>query len=333
MRINGTHTLSDLHCLYQDALRGKKICVDDAALLFREDEVRLSDLVYYGDLIRQHFFGANVHLCAIISAKRGGCGEDCAFCAQSAHHPVSIQNYPLVSQEQCVEKAQRAESLGVRCFSLVTSGKTLRSRQERKTLLATVDAIRRSTRLQVAASLGTLSREELTEFKEGGLTTYHHNLETAPSFYSKVCSTHPVSERIHTILAARDAGLTVCAGGIFGMGENPDHRAEFAVLLRELPVQRIPVNFLNPISGTPLEHQQRLKPLECLRILAALRFVLPDRDIIVCGGREAAIRSLQPLVFLAGVNGMMTGDYLTTRGQSPEADLDMIRDLDMKIAV
>jgi biotin synthase len=320
-----------LPSLYQEVIEGKGIGISEAQSLFQDNETPLWDLVYHAGRIHQYFFKNRVHLCAIINAKSGGCTEDCAFCAQSSRHAALVEKYPLVSLEHCMEAARRAEALGVRCFSLVTSGKTIHSRGERKNLKATITAIRNSTRLQVAVSLGTLSLEELQELKEAGLTTYHHNLETAPSFYPRVCTTHLISERINTIMAARDAGLTVCAGGIFGMGEDPSHRAEFALLLRDLQVQRIPVNFLNPIPGTPMGDRQRLRPLECIRIIAALRFILPDRDIIVCGGREVSLRSLQPLLFFAGANGMMTGDYLTTKGQAPEADLEMIRDLEREI--
>ena len=322
--------MNDLESLYQYTIGGKRIGLEEATSLFQDDEIPLLNLVTSADRIRQHFFQNRVRLCAIINAKSGGCSEDCAFCAQSAHFATNIDEFPLLSLERSVEAARKAESLGVRCFSLVTSGKTVRSSEERDHLKAIITAIRHSTCLEVAASLGILTVDELKELKEAGLTTYHHNVETAPSFYATICTTHPISERISTIRAAQDAGLTVCAGGILGMGEGPAQRAEFAILLRELSVQRIPVNFLNPIPGTPMEGKRRLRPLEYIRILAGLRFILPDKEIIVCGGREVCLRSLQPLLFLAGANGMMTGDYLTTRGQAPERDLEMIRDLEME---
>jgi biotin synthase len=234
-----------------------------------------------------------------------------------------------VSVKEALEAAREAQAFGARCFSLVTSGRSLEGRRERQRMLNIVETIRSRTRLEVACSLGLEGAAFLRELRSAGLCTYHHNLETAPSHYDKICTTHSYERRIRTVGAAREAGLVVCSGGIFGMGESPAQRAEFALLMRQLEVDRIPVNFLNPIPGTPLEDRQRLKPMEALHIVAALRVVLPGQEILVCGGREVTVRSLQPLLFGAGANGIMTGKYLTTPGQGVEADQRMLIDLEL----
>jgi biotin synthase len=179
----------------------------------------------------------------------------------------------------------------------------------------------------VACSIGLETAAYFRDLRSAGLNTFHHNLETAESHYDMICTTHACEERIRTCQAAKEAGFTLCSGGIFGMGESPSQRAEFALNLRRLGVDRIPVNFLNPLPGTAMEGRQRLAPLEALHIIAALRVALPKQEILVCGGREVTLRSLQPLLFNAGANGIMTGKYLTTSGQGVEADQEMLNDL------
>ena len=301
--------------------------LNEAAELFSLAQENVWNLIAYAGRVRAKSFGDHVHLCAILNARSGGCSEDCAFCAQSAHHRSRVEKYPLVSMEKALEAARNAASWGVRCFSLVTSGAAVRGKKERRETLRIVGEIRSRTGLEVAASLGSADLPFLKELKDAGLSTYHHNIETAPSFFTSICSTHGFEERLKTLHAARDAGLTVCSGGIFGLGETPRQRAEFALLLRELEVNRVPVNFLHPIPGTPLEDMPLLRPTEALHILAALRILLPEQDILVCGGRETALRSLQPLLFLAGANGMMVGNYLTTAGPGFERDRQMLDDL------
>lgn len=303
------------------------LAIGDAVDLFSPQRKSLWDLAARANRLRQKAFGKRVYLCAILNAKSGGCSEDCAFCAQSGRHWARVQRYPLVSADKALEAAKEASSWGVRCFSLVTSGRTISGAKEKARLLRTVETIRSQTGLEVAASLGFAEPAFLRDLKGAGLTTYHHNLETAPSFFPKICSTHTFSQKLRTIETAREAGLTVCSGAIFGLGESAAQRAELALLFRDLGVERIPVNFLHPIPGTPLENRKPPAPLEALRILSALRILLPDRDIVVCGGREGSLRTLQPLLFLAGANGMMVGNYLTTAGPGFERDRKMLEDL------
>lgn len=286
------------------------------------------DLIERARWIRRENFGNRVHLCNILNAKSGACTEDCAFCSQSAHHRSTVAVYPLVTVKEALKAAEEAEAFGARCFSLVTSGRSLRGRRERQRILKIVETLHARSRLEVACSIGLQTPGFLRDLRSAGLATYHHNLETASSHYDMICTTHSYDARMRTVRAAKEAGLKVCSGGIFGMGESPAQRAEFAVSLRRLEVDRIPVNFLNPIVGTPMEGRRRLKPLEALHIVAALRVALPDREILVCGGREVTLRSLQPLLFNAGANGVMTGKYLTTPGQGVEADQLMLTDLE-----
>jgi biotin synthase len=302
---------------------------EDLGALFDPEQTSTPDLLDRARRVRVQGFGDRVHLCNILNAKSGACPEDCAFCSQSTHHRCSVPVYPLVSVENALEAAREAEAFGARCFSLVTSGPSLKGKRERQRMLSIIEQIRSQTRLEVACSLGLEDVPFLRELRSAGLCTYHHNLETAPSHYHKICTTHSYEPRIRTVEAAKEAGLVVCSGGIFGMGESPEQRAEFALLLRELQVDRVPVNFLNPIPGTALEGRQRLKPLEALHIVAALRVALPEQEILICGGREVTLRSLQPLLFGAGANGIMTGKYLTTAGQGVEADQRMLADLEL----
>jgi biotin synthase len=310
--------------------RATKFSFEEAVEFFSPQGPGLWDLVARANGLREKAFGKRVHLCAILNAKSGGCSEDCAFCAQSGRHSARIQRYPLVSTDKALAAAKEACSWRVRCFSLVTSGKAIAGSREKARLLKTVESIRSETDLQVAASLGFVEPAFLRDLKAAGLSTYHHNLETAPSFFPQICSTHTFDQKLRTIGAAREAGLTVCSGAIFGLGESAEQRAELSLLLRDLGVDRVPVNFLHPIPGTPLENRQGPSPLEALRILSALRILLPDRDILVCGGRESSLRTLQPLLFLAGANGLMVGNYLTTTGPGFERDRKMLEDLGLE---
>jgi biotin synthase len=287
------------------------------------------DLIERARYIRRKNFGNRAHLCNILNAKSGACTEDCAFCSQSMHHSSSASVYPLVTVREALGAAREAESFGARCFSLVTSGRSLKGKRERRRLLKIIETIRVRTGLEVACSIGLETPDFLQDLRAAGLNTFHHNLETAESHYDMVCTTHGYEERMQTVRAAKQTGFTLCCGGIFGMGESPAQRAEFALTLRQLGVDRIPVNFLNPLPGTAMEGRSRLKPLEALHTVAALRVALPEQDILVCGGREVTLRSLQPLLFNAGANGIMTGKYLTTSGQGVEADQRMLADLDL----
>ena len=301
---------------------------DDTLLsLIRMPDDRTFLLFPGADLLREHFFGTSVHLCVIRNGKSGRCSEDCSFCSQSVRARADIDAYPLMSETDLAEPGRRLESTPVNRYSVVTSGRGLSSAEVSAVsrALAAID----TTAIATCASLGILDPGQLAMLRDAGVTRYHHNLESAGSFFANVCTTHTYEERVQTVKAAKAAGLSVCCGGIFGLGETDDQVAELAFALRYLNVNSVPVNFLVPIKGTALEAPPRLSPLRCLRIIAFLRYVLPDKEIIVCGGRAHNLGELHPLVFYAGASGIMTGDYLTTSGRNLADDLALINTLGM----
>jgi len=278
--------------------------------------------------IREHFRGKRITLCMIINAKSGLCPEDCKFCAQSAHHMTGIETYPLLSPEEILKEAKKAKEAGAHCFGIVTSGRSVDGEEEWGSIVEAVRKIN-DMGLKVCASLGFLDRQRAEELKKAGLYRYHHNIETARSFFGQICTTHTFDEKIETIRSAKRAGLSVCSGGIIGMGEDVGVRVKMALTLRELGVDSVPINILNPRPGTPFEGLVALRPMEILLSIALFRFLLPSKDIKLCAGRELHLRQLVPLALVAGCSSLMTGDYLTTRGRSPDLDKEMIEDLDL----
>jgi biotin synthase len=272
-----------------------------------------------------------VSLCVIINAKSGLCSEDCAYCSQSVRSQAQISTYPLLAQEQMVDAARAAADAGAARFSLVTSGRGIVTSRDKKVILNTVAAIREKVDIKICASLGIVERSFLAELQAAGVDRFHHNLETAGSFFPEICTTHTFAERVATVEAAQEAGLSVCVGGIWGMGENLAQRWELAQAIRELDPEAIPLNFLHPLPGTKLADRPLLAPMEALKIIAAFRLTFPDKTIIICGGRQPTLRSLAPLMFAAGANALMTGDYLTTRGRLPEDDRLMLEDMGLEL--
>jgi biotin synthase len=282
--------------------------------------------------IRDKFVGSTVFLCSIINAKSGRCSENCAFCAQSAHHDTGVVVYPLVNEDEMVRCAVLAEQNGAGCYGIVTSGTRINKAEELDRVCRALTRIKSETGISPSCSLGIMDQETATRLKNAGMETYHHNIETARSFFPQICSTHEYDDDVATILAAKAVGLRVCCGGIFGLGESFVQRIEMALTLRELDVDSIPLNFLNPVVGTRLEKADNLTPLECLTIISVYRFLLPGKRLSVCGGREKNLRELQSWMFLAGANGTMTGNYLTTPGRPPELDKQMMNDLEIPLA-
>ena len=267
--------------------------------------------------------GKQAFTCGIVNAKSGRCQENCAFCAQSAHHRTDAPVHPLLDREEMLRRAERLSCAGADYMGMVTSG-TGPDARDFDNLCEIAAAVRKLFGLKLCASLGLLDREQALRLKQAGFASYHHNLETAASFYPEICSSHPYRLRVETVRAAKAAGLRTCAGGIFGIGENWEQRIELSALLRELDVDSIPANFLTAVPGTPLEHTPPLEPGEALAILAMLRLMHPGRDIVVCGGRTACLGRYDTLIFAAGANGMMIGDYLTTRGGALAADRELL---------
>ena len=301
----------------------------EALELHREGQNDVFGLLARASRIRDHFKGNLVNLCGIINAKSGVCPENCRFCAQSAHYHTDAPVYPLVSAEEIAEKGHIARENGVHMFSIVTSGTRIESDDEWKVIYRAIERLN-EIGLKPCASLGMLDEITARNLKSAGLYRYHHNLETSRSFFDNICSTHEYKEDTDTVSIARQAGLTVCSGGIIGLGETMEHRIEMAVTLRELDVDSVPINILNAIPGTPLENIDPLTPVEILLTVALYRYILPDKDIKLCGGKEKNLRQLLPLAIVAGCNSLLTGNYLTTLGRDTSADLEMIRDLGME---
>lgn len=317
--------------LGEEVLAGGTVSAADALRLTEANGSDLHLLFAEASRIREHFTGNAVSLCTIINAKSGKCPENCAFCAQSAHHQTDTKVYPLVEEEQIVSCAKDAEKNGARCYGIITSGTGIKPGKELEQICSSLRRIRRETSIEPSCSLGIMDNQTALLLKEAGMVTYHHNLETARSFFPSVCTSHDYEDDVKTVRAVKQAGLKACCGGIFGLGESFAQRIEMAETLRELDVDTVPINFLNPVEGTKLADAAFLTPLDCLKIIAIYRFMLPTKSLTVCGGREKNLRELQSWIFLAGASGTMTGNYLTTPGRAPALDHQMLKDLDLSI--
>jgi biotin synthase len=317
--------------LVEQILQGGKLRQEEAVEIARTAPGDLPDLFAAANRIKSYFIGNQVHLCSIINAKSGRCAEDCAFCAQSAHHVTDAPVFPLVDDEAIVAAAANAAQKNSGCFGIVTSGTSIGPGEELERICNVLRRIRHETGIDPSCSLGIINQETAVLLKAAGAVTYHHNLETARSFFPFVCTTHDYEDDIRTIRNARQAGMKVCCGGIFGMGETMEQRVELAMTLRELEVDSVPINFLNPIPGTRLADADFLTPLECLHIIALFRLILPEKRITICGGREKNLRDLQSWMFFAGANGTMIGNYLTTTGRDEQQDRQMVKDLGLTI--
>jgi biotin synthase len=323
-----TQNYAFLQQLTDTIISGDIITTDEARhIISLKTQEEIVMLMAHATVLTSRFKGRHIDLCGVVNAKSGRCAEDCVFCAQSAHHKADVKTYPLLDVDELVKSAEEASHSGAQRCGLVTSGKGITSEGELDTLCKALEKIAQKTDIIPCASLGVLNPRQMKALSAAGLKRYHHNLETAESYFPKMCSTHSYQERVQTVRAAQEADLEVCSGALFGLGETGEQRIELAFALRELNVDSIPLNFLNPVTGTPLEHYPMLDPLEILKIIALFRFVLPEKDIRVCGGREVGLRTLQPLMYVAGANGTMVGNYLTTRGRNPAVDIQEIYDL------
>jgi biotin synthase len=310
---------------------GQPIGRQEALALLAEAERDPWPLFQAADRICRRLRGRSVYLCSIVAVKLGRCGEDCRWCAQSAHWNTGIQPHPLMAVDELLRCGQEAAESGARNFCLVSSGGHL-SDAEFDAVLAAGREIGSRTGLKMCASLGSLTPEAARRLVEAGFVRYNHNLETSARHFPKVCSTHTYEDRVRSARAVRDAGLELCCGGLFGMGETDEDRVDLAMAVREIGADVVPLNFLHPIPGTPLGDAAALAPLKILSIIAIFRMLLPDRLIKVAGGRGRNLGDLQGLAFQAGADSCIIGNYLTTTGRPPEEDLAMFRDLGLEPA-
>jgi biotin synthase len=305
------------------------ISYEDACELARLPEDETMDLLFFAQKIKKNYEKHELILCSIVNAKSGFCTEDCAFCAQSSHHRTGIKTYDLLTESEIIEKALQSKKDGATRYSMVTSGLML-TEKELDTVCRAAEAITAQTGLTVCGSLGVLTEARARRLREAGISVYHHNLETSRSFFPQVCTTHDYDDDIETVRLAKASGMKACSGGILGLGETWEQRVEMAFTLKELDVDGIPMNFLNPIPGTKMEGRPLLAPMEALKCIALYRFINPDKNILICGGREVTLRDFQSWIMLAGANGFMIGNYLTTQGRTIKTDMEMLKDYSFK---
>jgi biotin synthase len=298
---------------------------EDARAILESDDVELLDVLAAAWRVRHHHFGNTVQLFFLMNAKSGLCPEDCGYCSQSKVSDADIPRYNLLSAPKLLEAAKLAAERQSKTFCIVISARGP-SEREIDFVCTIVPEIKRQYDLNVCACLGLLTPDQAKRLAAAGVDKVNHNLNTSERFYPEVCSTHTYADRVATLEACRAAGLQLCSGGIMGMGETHDDLIDMAMELRAMNVESIPLNFLNSIDGTPLEATNRLSPRDCLRALAMMRLVNPAAEIRIAGGREIHLGSLQALGFYAA-NSIFVGDYLTTKGQLPEADYKMIEEL------
>jgi biotin synthase len=317
------------HALAERVLSGGSIDRDDARSILESGDVELLDLLAAAYRVRHRHFGTTVQLFFLMNAKSGLCPEDCSYCSQSKVSDAEIPRYNLLSAPKLMEAAKLASERQSKTFCIVISARGP-SEREIDFVCEITPRIKQEYGLNICACLGLLTPEQAKRLAAAGVDKVNHNLNTSERYYGEVCTTHTYADRVATLAACRSAGLQLCSGGIMGMGERHDDLIDMAFELRALEVESIPLNFLNSIDGTPLEHVDRLTPRDCLRGLAMMRLVNPTAEIRIAGGRELHLGSLQALGLYAA-NSMFVGDYLTTKGQLPEADYRMIEDLGFTI--
>lgn len=303
---------------------------DEVAALAGLPAASLPALAALAHEVRLAWCGPTVEVEGIVSAKTGGCPEDCGFCSQSARFASPVRAAPLLDLDELLGAAEETARLGASEFCIVVA---LRGPDER-TLARVVEAvplIRERTGLQVAASLGILTPDQAARLAASGLHRYNHNLETARSFFAGVVTTHTWEERVDTCRLVREAGMELCCGVLLGMGETDDQRLELLAQLRDVDPAEVPVNFLNPRPGTPMADRPLVEPLEAIRWIALFRLALPGVILRYAGGREVTLRQLQALGLTSGINALIVGNYLTTLGRDPQDDLDLLADLGMPV--
>ncbi|MDH4129172.1 MAG: biotin synthase BioB [Spirochaetota bacterium] len=315
--------MTEINYIKDKVLSGEEINKEECEILIKSDNYNLFTAA---NQIREHFIGREIILCSIVNAKSGFCSEDCSFCGQSSQFITESPKYKLLDFKELKSNIDKAYKNGASEFSFVTSGRRINTK-ELELVAKAIKYTKENTSMEACSSLGLLTEDELNYLKDNGMDHYHHNVETSRSHFSNIISSHTYDEEINTIRNAKNIGLHTCCGGIFGLGESWNQRLELAFDLRDIDIDTVPINFLNPIKGTILESQTLLKPFEALKIVAIFRFIFPTKNVMVMGGRERVLRDFQSWIFFAGANGMLLGNYLTTKGRSVNDDLKMIEDL------
>ncbi len=301
---------------------GEMITKDEAMSLI---DAPIDELCKAADEIREKFCDNVFDICTIINAKSGRCSEDCKYCAQSAFHCTNVEEYQLLDKETVVNAAKKSADKGIKRFSLVASGKRL-SDSEVDKVCEIIKEIRKISDISVCASLGLLNEEQFKRLKDAGLTRVHNNLESSRNYFPNVCTTHTYDDKINAIKAAKKAGLSVCSGGIAGLGESMEDRIDMAFEVRNLGVSSMPVNMLNPIKGTPYENNKKLTKDDMRRICAIFRFINPSAAIRLAGGR-ILLDDGGKSCFESGANAAISGDMLTTTGETVMSDMQLIKSL------
>jgi biotin synthase len=318
---------SFIHNCMRKVLAGGSIGFEEAEkLLGTNDIVTLADCA---NIITRTFNGDRVDVETLVNAKSGRCPEDCSFCAQSSFYDTSIKKYPLLSKEELFERAKEAKEAGAASFCLVCAYRDP-PEKDFQHICEAIKEIRSNVEIEVNVSLGFMTLSRARELKKLGVKRYNHNLETAESYFAKICNTHEFSDRVNTAKIVKEAGLQLCSGGIIGMGESVTQRIELAFSLASLNPDEVPINILIGREGTPLAETETLHPLEAIKTIAVWRFIMPKTILKLAGGREVHLKDNEKLALKAGANGIITGGYLTTGGNQANRDIAMIREIGLK---
>lgn len=308
------------------ALAGKGASREEAEWLAEYPD--LDKLCDAANEISRRWLGSNVDSCSIVNARSGRCGEDCKWCAQASRHNTGCETYNFLDAEEVMRAASANEEAGIRRFSLVTSGRTV-AKSDLEKFCEVIRQLSADTDLYLCASMGLLGEEEMKMLKDAGVKRYHCNMETSSKFFKTLCTTHTPEDKMRTIAAARKCGLEVCSGGIIGMGESFADRLDFAFELRELDVDSVPINILNPIKGTPLQDTPLISEEEIIRTVALFRFILPRKSLRFAGGRMRLSHESMLRIMTGGMNGVLMGDMLTTVSNTIADDRVLFREAGM----
>ncbi|MFL2869814.1 MAG: biotin synthase BioB [Pirellulaceae bacterium] len=306
-----------------------KVTRDEALAILRSSDDEILDLMSATYRLRQKYFGKTVQLYFLMNAKSGLCPEDCTYCSQSKISDAEIPKYNILSRDKLLDGARLAAEQGAKTYCIVISARAP-SEREINAVETIVPEIKQQYDLDICACLGLLDDDQAQRLRAAGVNRVNHNLNTSESHYSEICTTHTYQDRVETLQAVSRAGMEMCSGGIIGMGEADEDVVDMAISLRELGVHSVPLNFLNPIDGTPLAGTDDLTPMYCLKALAMYRFVNPKTELRIAGGREIHLGNLQSLALYAA-NSVFVGDYLTTQGQAPEEDYRMVEELGFEV--